>query len=195
MRKTRQRVIHALCCEERQRTHTIFRHIGPIDDVVICGRQIRHIKDVTQGETRSPFLWNGQSGAGGDREMHRHWCSGHADGHGLVVVFDQQSDLLLQIVTEQIRSCHRGGIGARIGYMAKAQTAIHLCVGRGGEANLWVKGAHAAAGRGPGAHCGDEFITQEIGRAVIKLNQAGNGGFCVGKALSVGKGGGVYIIH
>ncbi len=121
MRQPCQRIIDALRGEGGQRAHVVQRQIGAVDNVVIGCAQVRHVKHIAQGEIRGTFLRDRHAVVIADREMHGDWRVGYRDGHGLAVVFDQQTDLLCQVMFEQFRPRDRGREGAGGRHMAERQ--------------------------------------------------------------------------
>ncbi len=186
MRQARQRIIDALGGEQGQRANPIGGMIGAIHDIIVGGRQIRHIKDITQHKTSRPFLGDGHIGASGYGKMHRDWRGRDTNFHGLVVIADQQGDLLFQIMQKQIRPGDCAGIGSRRGDMTKAEPAIHLRIRRGHKADLGVIGAISCAIWPAVLHDLRKGGPQKLGRLFIKLDQPGHGGRGIGEFFGSG---------
>ncbi len=62
------------------------------------------------------------------------------------MVRDQQTDLLNQVMLEQVGPRDGCGVSTRLSDMAERQTAIGLGIARRGEADLGIKGADACVG-------------------------------------------------
>ena len=76
MRQTGQGIVHALGGERRQGAGAaVIQFCNAVYDVVIRGRQIRHVKDIAQRVRHRPFLRHG------DVRIARH-CKMHGDRCG-----------------------------------------------------------------------------------------------------------------
>ena len=184
MRQPREGVIDPLRSEGCKRAHVILGHIGAVDDIVIGGRQIRHVKDIAQGEVRRPLLRHVQRVIAGHGEMHRDRRGRRADNHRLVVVFDQQADLLDQVVPKQIGPGDRRGKGAGRGDMPERQPRIHMRIGGGAKPQLRVKGADAGIG-GRALHRLGKRLPQEGGGLLIEFGQTVHGSGRIAEAFRV----------
>ena len=62
-------LVHALGGEGSERANAISRHIGPVDDVIICCAEVRDIEYIAQGEIGSALLGDCHTCFGCHREM------------------------------------------------------------------------------------------------------------------------------
>ena len=183
MGQPRQRIIHALRCKGSQRLCPVGGQFEcAVDDVIVHCVQVRHIKHITKSESRRPFLRNGHAGIIGNREMHRDWGLGQSDLHGHLVVQDQQTDLLFQIVPEQVWPGDRRRMRAGTRDMSKTQAAVHLGMTCRGDPDLGIEGTVATV-RMAALHGLREMFTKKTGRALIQQNKTRDGRFGVGEKL------------
>ena len=184
MRQPGEGVIDALRGKGRERAHVVLRHVGPVDDIIIGGRQVRHVKDIAQGEIGGPFLGHVQRIITRHGEMYRNRCGRRANDHWLVVIFNQQADLLDQIVPKQVRPGDRRGEGAGRGDMSERQPRIDMGVRRGAKPQFGIKGTHAGIG-GRSLHRLGKGIMQEGRGLLIEFGQAVHGSCRIAEAFRV----------
>ena len=172
MRQAGQTVIDALRGKGRQRGRAIgVMGAGAVDDIVVGGGQIRHVKDIAQRKLQHALLRHRNSRIARHREMHRDRRGRHPDLHRHRMVLHQQFQLLNQVVAEQIRSGDRGGIGAGAGDMAKGKPAVGLDVADHRKPDLGVKGTNAGGGFRT-LHHGAEMFGKELGGLSVKRFKA-----------------------
>ena len=178
MCKTCQRVIDPLRGKRGQRAHTIQRQTGAVHDVIVRCAQIGYIEYIAQGEFRSTFLRYGYAVVMADCEMHRDGRIRNCDGDGLAMIFNQQADLLGQVIPEQFRSRDRRGKGSGRRHMTEGQSRIDLRIAGGGEADFRIKRPDPHCRRGA-VHCLLKVRRQKAGRLGIKVDQPFHGRFCI----------------
>ncbi len=69
-----------------------------IDDLVMNAAQIRHIKHITQGKGQRSLLRHVEIGIRQHCKMQRNWRTGYPNRDLNIMVFDQQGDLLCQVI-------------------------------------------------------------------------------------------------
>ena len=109
------------------------------------------------------------------------------------MVFDEQADLLDQVVAEQIGARDRGRVGAGTRNMTKAEVGVDLSIGKSGKAHLGVEGADAGVGRGT-AHGVGELSAQEIDCLGVEHGEAVHGGGGIGECLGLWRVGGEDLV-
>ncbi len=62
VRQAGQRIVDALRRKQRERPGVVAGLIGAVHDVIVGGRQIRHIEHIAQGKACRPLLRDGQIG-------------------------------------------------------------------------------------------------------------------------------------
>ena len=102
--------------------------------------------------------------------MHRHGRGRQPDADFDPVVAQQQADLLRQVVAEEVRARDRGGIGARLRHVTKAEPAVDLVEPRRGQPDLGIVGAQAHT-RVALSHCFQEPVPQENRRRIVQFAQ------------------------
>jgi hypothetical protein len=102
VREPRERIVDPLGGERGERARPVGMRVAEaVHDVVVRGRQVRHVEEVAQRKVHRAFLRHRQPGVVRDREMDGHRSVRRADGDRDAVVLDQEADLLDQIVLEK----------------------------------------------------------------------------------------------
>ena len=71
-----------------------------VDDIVVGRRKVGNVESVAQGEIHRPALWHSERGVIRDSEVNRHRGHRNTNFDRDVVIVDDETNLLTEIVRE-----------------------------------------------------------------------------------------------
>ena len=171
VRQAGERIVDALRGEGRQREGLARSGlVGAVGDLVVGRRQVRRVEQVAQRHRQVLRHRRLDMGALVEGEMQRDRRVGLRHHHGHAVVLQDERDLVLQIVAEERRPRHGGGIGAGRGDVPVGEARIHMAVGRGGHAQHRIEGAEARVVGKAGLQAA-ETVHQEARVALVERGE------------------------